>query len=93
MTSFTGASIVGKPAPSALEEVALAGKVLALRGKEALALWRRGPHPNPLPEEEGVMPRPSAAMARVDFPSPLAVPRSAGRGAGMGCAASPCFVL
>ena len=27
-------------------------------------------------------PRPSAAMARVDFPSPLAVPRSAGRGAG-----------
>ena len=26
--------------------------------------------------------RPSAAMARVDFPSPLAVPRSAGRGAG-----------
>ena len=27
-------------------------------------------------------PRPSAAMARADFPSPLAVPRSAGRGAG-----------
>ena len=27
-------------------------------------------------------PRPSAAMARMGFPSPLAVPRSAGRGAG-----------
>ena len=64
------------------------------RAQAAIFFELGGPHPSPLPPAgEGVkqhaarssgltQPRPSAAMARVDFPSPLAVPRSAGRGAG-----------
>ena len=51
------------------------------------------PQPSPASGRGGKKPRPSAAMARVDFKAPLAVPRSAGRGAGMGSAACPCFVL
>ena len=40
------------------------------------------PHPSPLPRAGEGKTRPSAAMARMDFNAPLAVPRSAGRGAG-----------
>ena len=67
-------------APPALEEQARAATIFEL-GCPHLSSTSSG-QTNPFPEAEGENPRPSAAMARMGFNPLLAVPRSAGRGAG-----------